>query len=121
MFTAEVEGGAIISCDIILEHSSATPTALLNNLKDALTGKTALDCGCEGVDVGVWVVCCWLCFWCGIVTTCISLSKLTHTNTHIGTQLWRSHVLAVFQQLQTSNSHERAVASWLMTWILSFV
>eukprot|EP00731_Ephydatia_muelleri_P002873 Em0001g2873a len=73
VFTAEVEGGAIISCDIILEHSSATPTALLNNLKDALTG----------------------------------------------TQLWRSHVLAVFQQLQTSNSHERAVASWLMTWILS--
>ncbi|KAL5517919.1 hypothetical protein EMCRGX_G003563 [Ephydatia muelleri] len=43
VFTAEVEGGAITSCDIILEHSSATPTAFLNNLKDALTGKTALD------------------------------------------------------------------------------
>ncbi|KAL5517571.1 hypothetical protein EMCRGX_G003139 [Ephydatia muelleri] len=38
-----------------------------------------------------------------------------------GTLLWRSRVLAVFQQLQTSNSHERAVVSWLMTWILSFV
>ena len=127
VFTAEVEGGAITSCGIILEHSSATPTALLNNLKDALTGKTALDCGCEGVDVVVWVVC-WLCF---LVWHCdhvhLHFQTLTHKHTYMqihwstGTLLWRSRVLAVFQQLQTSNSHERAVVSWLMSWILSFV
>ena len=83
MFTAEVEGGAITSCDIILEHSSATPTAFLNNLKDALTGKTALDCGCEcgcgcgcvgGLLVAVFLVC-----HCDHV----HLPFQTHTHKHI--------------------------------------
>ena len=125
MFTAEVEGGAITSCDIILEHSSPTLTAFLNNLKDALTGKTALDCGCGCSGVGGLLLAVFLVWHCDHV----HLPFQTHTHKHTymqihwstGTLLWRSHVLAVFQQLQTSNSHERAVVSWLMTWILSFV
>ena len=77
VFTAVVEGGAITSCDVTLEHSLVTPTAFLDNLKEALTG----------------------------------------------TLLWRSDILAVFQQLEleTSDHHERAVVLWLFTWILSFV
>lgn len=38
-----------------------------------------------------------------------------------GTLLWRSNILAQFQQYRASNDDEKAVAAWLLSWMLTFV